>query len=240
MVRSIFTLIAIFFSTFTVSVLCVLFSVFGAYSKLLNFIAKSWTGSILFAAGVKLEIEGLDKFDKTKSYIFIGNHQSHFDVFAVFTAIPLTARFMAKKELYKIPIFGWALAATGTVKIDRSNRENSISSMNDALARIRQGVSVIVFPEGTRSEDGQIKAFKKGGFVLALKGGIPLVPVSVSGSRFIQKKHSARITPGKIKIIFGSPIDTSQYSYQDREKLSETVRNFIIENYDEHYNERKQ
>ena len=239
MVRSIFAMIAIFILTLTVSVLCVLFRVFGAYSKLINFFAKSWTESILFAAGVKLEIEGLDKIDKTRSYIFIGNHQSHFDVFAIFTAVPLTARFMAKKELYKIPIFGWALSATGTVKIDRSNREKSITSMNDALTRIRRGVSVIVFPEGTRSEDGQIKAFKKGGFVLALKGGIPIVPVSVSGSRFIQKKHSTKITPGKIKIIFGTPIDTSQYSYQDREQMSTTVRNFIVENYDEHYNERK-
>jgi len=240
MVRSIFAMIAIFFLTLTVSVLCVLFRVFGAYSKLINFFAKSWTGSILLAAGVKLDIEGLDKIDKTKSYIFIGNHQSHFDVAAVFTALPLTARFMAKKELYKIPVFGWALAATGTVKIDRSNREKSIASMNDALARIRRGVSVIVFPEGTRSEDGQIQVFKKGGFVLALKGGIPVVPVSISGSRFILRKHDARVIPGKIKIIIGDPIDTSQYSYQDREELSDKVRNFIIENYDEHYNEREE
>ena len=237
MVRSIFTVITIAFTTFLVSVSCIVFGVFGSYNKLVNLIAKTWTRSILFAAGVKLDIEGLDKIDKTKSYIFIGNHQSLFDVAALFTAIPLTARFMAKKELYKIPIFGWALAATGTIKIDRSNREKSIASMNDALARIRRGVSVIVFPEGTRSEDGQIQAFKKGGFVLALKGSIPVVPVSISGSRFILRKHNARVIPGKIKIIIGDPIDTSQYSYQDREELSNTVRNFIVENYDEHYNE---
>jgi 1-acyl-sn-glycerol-3-phosphate acyltransferase len=237
MLRAVFTLITVVVMTLLISILCIIFSVFGPYSRIINMFAKAWTGSILFAAGVKLEIEGMDKIDKSKSYIFIGNHQSHFDVFAIFTALPLTARFMAKAELYKIPVFGWALSATGTVKIDRSNRTRSIASMNDALERIRKGVSVVVFPEGTRSEDGVIKDFKKGGFVLALKGHIPIIPVSISGSRFILKKHSMGVKPGYLKMVFGEPIDTSPYAYQDRDQLSDRVRRFIIDHYDPHYNE---
>jgi 1-acyl-sn-glycerol-3-phosphate acyltransferase len=237
MIRAAFTMITVFVVTSAVSFLCVVFSVFGSYSKIINYLAKFWTRSILFAAGVKLVIEGLEKVDRNKSYIFIGNHQSHFDVMAVFSALPLTARFMAKKELYKIPLFGWALAATGTIRIDRSNREKSIASMNNALERIKQGVSIAIFAEGTRSDDGNIKEFKKGGFVLAIKGGIPIVPLSVSGSRFILRKHSLKVTPGKIKMVFSDPIDTAKYSYQDRQKLSELTRNIILENFDKNYNE---
>jgi 1-acyl-sn-glycerol-3-phosphate acyltransferase len=237
MLRGLLTLITVIVMTLVVSLLCIIFSIFGPYSRLINLFAKAWTGSILLAAGVKLEITGLEKIDRTKSYIFIGNHQSHFDVFAIFTSLPLTARFMAKAELYRIPVFGWALTATGTVRIDRSNREKSIASMNDALERIRKGVSVVIFPEGTRSVDGEIKDFKKGGFVLALKGQIPIVPVSISGSRFILRKHSMSVKPGKLKMVFGDPIDTGSYTYQDREKLSDRVRQFIIAHYDPHYNE---
>jgi 1-acyl-sn-glycerol-3-phosphate acyltransferase len=230
-------MITVIVVTSVVSFLCVVFSVFGSYSKIINYLAKFWTRSILFSAGVKLVIEGLEKVDKNKSYIFIGNHQSHFDVMAVFSVLPLKARFMAKKELYKIPLFGWALAATGTIKIDRSNREKSIVSMNNALERIKQGVSIAIFAEGTRSEDGSIKEFKKGGFVLAIKGGIPIVPVSVSGSRFILRKHSFKVKPGKIKMVFSDPINTRKYSYQDREKLSELTRSIILKNFDKNYNE---
>jgi 1-acyl-sn-glycerol-3-phosphate acyltransferase len=139
--------------------------------------------------------------------------------------------------LFKIPVFGWSLYASGTIRIDRSNRERAIESINNALDRIRKGLSLVVFPEGTRSDDGKIHAFKKGGFVLAIKGGIPIIPVSVSGSRFILRKHSKRIHPGEIKIVISDPIYTKGYSYQEREKLSDDVRNIIIQNYDEHYNE---
>ena len=225
--------------TLICSSLATIFGLFGPYSIIIYYIAKIWTNSILFAAGVKLHVEGLEKIDPRKSYIFIGNHQSHFDVLSVFSALPLTVRFMAKKELFKIPVFGWSLYASGTIRIDRSNRERAIKSMNNALDRIKRGVSVVVFPEGTRSEDGKIRDFKKGGFVLAIKGRIPIVPVSISGSRFILPKNTIRINPGEIKIIINEPIQTDQFNYQEREKLSSEVRRIIVENYDEHFNEDK-
>ena len=109
--------------------------------------------------------------------------------------------------------------------------------MNNALERIKQGVSIAIFAEGTRSKDGSIKEFKKGGFVLAIKGDIPIVPVSVSGSRFIIPKHSLKVKPGKIKMVFSDPKNTRKYSYQDREKLSELTRSIILKNFDKNYNE---
>jgi len=237
MLRTLFAILTVIIMTFIVSSLIIIFGIFGPYSKIIYYLAKTWTNSILFSAGVKLKIEGLENIDKSKSYIFIGNHQSHFDVLSVFSAIPLTVRFMAKKELYKIPVFGWALYASGTIRIDRSNRERAIDSVNNALDRIKKGVSVVVFPEGTRSEDGKIREFKKGGFVLAIKGGVPIVPISVSGSRFILKKNSMQINPGEIKIVISEPINTKDLSYQEREELSKNIRNIIIQNYDKHYNE---
>ena len=148
MIRTIFTFISVIIMTLICSSLATIFGLFGPYSIIVYYIAKIWTNSILFAAGVKLHVEGLEKIDPKKSYIFIGNHQSHFDVLSVFSALPLTVRFMAKKELFKIPIFGWSLYASGTIRIDRSNRQKAISSMNNALDRINRGVSVVVFPEG--------------------------------------------------------------------------------------------
>jgi 1-acyl-sn-glycerol-3-phosphate acyltransferase len=239
MFRTVLTLLTVVIMTFICSSLATIFSIFGPYSIIIYYIAKIWTNSILFAAGVKLQIEGLEKIDPQKSYIFIGNHQSHFDVLSVFSMLPLTVRFMAKKELFKIPIFGWSLYASGTIRIDRSNRQRAIESMNNALDRINRGVSVVIFPEGTRSEDGKIREFKKGGFVLAIKGEIPIVPISISGSRFILPKNSIRIHPGKIKIVVSDPLSTNEYGYQERERLSSDVRKTIIENYDEHYHERR-
>jgi len=237
MIRTLFTIVTVIIITFIVSSLTIIFGIFGPYSKIIYYLGKSWTNSILFLAGVKIKVHGLEKIDKSKSYIFIGNHQSHFDVLSVFSAIPLTVRFMAKKELFKIPVFGWALYASGTIQIDRSNRSKAIKSMNNALDRIRNGVSVVVFPEGTRSDDGKIHAFKKGGFVLAIKGENLIIPISISGSRFILRKNSNRIYPGEIKIVISDPINTKDFGYQKREKLSIYVRDIIIQNYDEHYNE---
>jgi 1-acyl-sn-glycerol-3-phosphate acyltransferase len=237
MIRTIITVATVIIMTLICSSLATIFGLFGPYSKIIYIIAKIWTNSILFAAGVKLHVEGIEKIDPKKSYIFIGNHQSHFDVLSLFSVLPLTVRFMAKKELFKIPVFGWSLYASGTIRIDRSNRERAISSMNNALNRIKRGVSVVVFPEGTRSEEGIIREFKKGGFVLAIKGEIPVVPVSISGSRFILPKNTIRIRPGNIKLVISDPINTKDYGYQQREKLSRNVRDIIIENYDEHYNE---
>ena len=227
--RKIYTLIA--------GLIIIVLYPFGSYNKVTNKTALIWSKSIVWAAGAKIELHGLDKIDFNKSYVFAGNHQSHIDVVAVFSILPLTVRYIAKKELFRIPLFGWAMSAAGTIKVDRSNREKAIKSIETAGETIKKGVSVILFPEGTRSPDGEIHAFKKGAFVLASKSSVPVVPISISGTRNILKKHSLRLTPGKVKIVISDPIDSSKYKLDDREKFASDVRQVIIKNFDKDFNE---
>jgi 1-acyl-sn-glycerol-3-phosphate acyltransferase len=209
---------------------------FNPYSKLINSCARYWAKTILLSAGTRLEITGLENIDSTKNYVIMANHQSQFDILALYSIIPLTARFIAKKELYKVPVFGWILSTTGMIKIDRSNREKAIQSLNDALATIkRERVSLIVFPEGTRSLDGNIHNFKKGGFIIAIKGKIPIIPVSISGSLNISKKNSFKISRGRIKVFIDQPLMIKNYTYNQRQELINTTRQIIIKNFIKDY-----
>jgi 1-acyl-sn-glycerol-3-phosphate acyltransferase len=151
--------------------------------------------------------------------------------------LPMTVRFFTKKELFRIPLFGSAISAVGMIKIDRSNHEHSVRTMNHAVDTIRKfDVSVVIFPEGTRSPDGKIRAFKKGGFIVAIKGGVPVVPVAISGSHRILKKHTLRVQPGRVKVVFGKPIETSGMTYRERDLLIQRTRDEIIAMIDESYN----
>jgi len=236
MIRTFFTMIVIIVMTFLCGTFIILICPFGKYNRLTNATARVWAKSILLTAGTKVETYGLEKIDVSKPHIFVGNHQSHFDVLSTFSILPVTARFVAKKELFKFPVFGWAMTAAGIIKIDRANREKSLKSIEKAIQTIKNGVSVILFPEGTRSHDGEINSFKKGAFVMSVKGQIPIVPLSISGTRYILKKHSIKLKPGKVKIIVCDPIDPSVYNYQSREQFAEDVRQIIINNFDSEYN----
>ncbi len=236
MIRIIITMIVIALMTLICGLLIILLWPFGPYNKLTNKLARAWAKSILFSAGTKVEVEGLDKVDVTKQYIFVSNHQSHFDVLSAFSILPMTVRYIAKKELFIIPIFGWAMTAAGIIKVDRSNREKAIKSIEKAIDTIKKGVSIILFPEGTRSPDGEIHKFKKGAFVMAVKGQISVIPLSISGARYILKKHSLKLKPGKVKIVISDPIDSSKYNYENREQFANDAREIIINNFDSNYN----
>ena len=210
-----FTMLVVAVMTFLCGLIIILLYPFGPYNKVTNKTSLIWAKSIVWAAGAKIEVHGLEKIDFNKSYVFAGNHQSHIDVVAVFSILPLTVRYIAKKELFRIPFFGWAMAAAGIIKVDRSNREKAIKSIERAGESIKNGVSVILFPEGTRSPDGEIHAFKKGAFVLAIKSGVPVVPISISGTRRILEKHSLSLNPGTVKIVISEPIDSSKYNLEE-------------------------
>ena len=213
MIRTIFVMITVTIMTIIIGLSVIIVGLFNPYSQAVNVLGRLWSRSLLLAGGVKLIVEGLEHIDPGKSYVIMGNHQSHYDVPALFSIVKnLTIRFFTKKELFSIPLFGRAMKSAGMIQIDRSNREKAIDSMNLAVDRIHKGVSLVVFPEGTRSSDGNVHQFKKGGFVIAIKGKISILPVSISGSRFILKKHSSRIKPGTIKIVFSSPINTQNHS----------------------------
>jgi 1-acyl-sn-glycerol-3-phosphate acyltransferase len=209
------------------------------YSRFNNLIIRTWSGYILKAAGVKIEVENVDTIKNAVPAIIVGNHQSQFDVVALAYALPIPVRFLAKKELFKIPFFGGGMKGAGIIPIDRQNRTKAIESIRHAEEVIRKHkLGIVAFPEGTRSPDGEIRKFKKGPFILAINTQLPIVPVSISGTRFIMKKGTAKIRAGKIKIVIHEPIQTTGLTLNDRDELLEKVRNVIISGYDHYYGEK--
>ncbi len=195
-------------------------------------VGRHWVDWIFRTCGIRVVVEGLDHIDPEQPYIFMCNHQSVADIGVLILTLPVSWRFVAKRELLKIPFFGWAVAASRQVVIDRGNRPRAVESLKIAAARIRGGVNVIIFPEGTRSETGEMRGFKSGGFHLAIESGAPILPVTVSGSQRITPKRSLRVESGTIKIVYGRPIPTDHLDIEDRHALKETVRKAIAEGYD--------
>ncbi len=240
MIRTLFTMITIFVMTIIIGISVILVGWVNPYSQAVNILGRIWSRSILWAAGAKVIVEGLENIDPNTSYVIMGNHQSHFDVPAIFCSVKtLTIRFFTKRELFSIPLFGWAMKFAGMIKIDRSNRKKAIESMNQAVDATHKGVSLVVFPEGTRSSDGEFQKFKKGGFVISIRGDIPILPVSVSGSRLILKKHTLKVDPGVIKIVFGKPVETKEYGQENKSDLIAKLQEIIEGNMDQEVNERK-
>jgi len=182
--------------------------------------ARGWARAIMRAAGVKVRFDGLENLRPDSPQIVVANHQSWFDVFALAAELPVRYRFVAKKELGEIPIFGRAWMSCGHVSVDRGNREAAIEALDQAWREVHEDkLTMILFPEGTRSPDGRLKPFKKGAFVLAVQGQVPLVPMAVTGSREIMPKGRNRIRSGEIVIRVGEPILTKGSTIRDRNRL---------------------
>jgi len=190
-------------------------------------VARFWCRLNLALSGVSASMSGEDRIDQNQSYIVMANHQSHYDVFALMGLLPLQLRWVIKMELRKIPIFGIACEKVGYIFIDRGNHEKAQKSLEAAGEKIRAGSSVIFFPEGTRSADGKLQTFKKGGFVIALEAQVPILPVTVVGGKEILPKGSLRILPGDMKVIIHEPIPVAGYTYETKERLMERVREAI-------------
>lgn len=190
---------------------------------------RVWAPVLLWAGGARLEVHGQHHVDPSRPTLYISNHQSTIDIPALFVAIPVNLRFVAKKQLQYVPLLGWYMLLAGYIFVDRGNRAKAIQSLERAAERIRRGVSLIMYAEGTRSPDGRILPFKKGPFALALKAGVAVCPVTIEGSGRLMPKNSWRITPGPIKVKIGAPIDASKYGPDDRERLIHDVRQVIIQ-----------
>jgi len=181
-------------------------------------------------SGVKVEIFGLDKIDPKRTYVYMANHQSLVDGPLLFRIIPQQLRVLLKKEVFRIPLVGTAMKIVEFIPIDREDKEGARKSIELAIRKIKEkNYSFLIFPEGTRSLDGNLLPFKRGGFVLAIKSGVPIVPITIIGSRNVLPKKKFFLKKGKIKVIFHPPIPTVELKYEDRFMLTEKVRN-IIEN----------
>ncbi len=189
---------------------------------------KLWGKLVVAAAGVRLEIEGTDQIDPSQTYLFISNHLSNLDIPVLFVAVPQGVAFVAKKVLFYIPLFGWYLKAAGFVGINRRDLSQAKASLGLAATAARRGRSIVIFAEGTRSSDGSLQVFKKGPFHVALGSGVPIVPVSISGSFAVLPKGAWQIRPQPITVVFGKPIPIAPYLPDRREALSQAVREQIV------------
>jgi 1-acyl-sn-glycerol-3-phosphate acyltransferase len=162
----------------------------------------------------------------------MSNHQGAYDIFALESHLPFHFKWLAKKELFFIPVLGWAMAAVGYISIDREGTRETVRAMKEAARKIQEGMSLVIFPEGARSPNGSIQPFKKGGFTLAIKSRVPIIPVSITGSREIMPKEKLTIASGEIRIRIDAPIETQNYSLKDRNSLMEKVRQTISKNFE--------
>ncbi len=192
-----------------------------------HFIGKFWSRMNLFLVGAKISIMGIEHITGQSSYIIMSNHQSQFDVWSLIGYLPLQLRWVMKKELHKVPIFGFACERMGHIFVDRHNPGKSHEELKVLKDKFSKGASVVFFPEGTRSPDGKLLPFKKGGFVMSIQTGIPVLPVTVNGSRLLLPKDSTKFLPGTIQIIIHEPIRVDAYTYDTKEKLMEKVRQVI-------------
>lgn len=191
--------------------------------------AKIWSALLLKASWLEVQVRREGEIEPGTSYIYLANHQSLFDIPVLLSTVPGQVRMMAKRSLFRIPIFGWALSAGGFIPIDRGDRSTARQSFAAAMKRLRGGISILLFPEGTRSLTDTLLPFQRGGFLLALKLGLPIVPVGIRGSRDVQKKGSWAIRPSPVVVSYGAPIRVADYGLRRKGELVEEVRRRIAE-----------
>jgi len=177
---------------------------------------------LIWISGSKLTVYGAENAPKDKPVIFVANHCSHLDIGVLCRVAPVNLHFIGKKELMWVPIVGWYMVVAGHILIDRSNKRKAVLSLKQAAIKIKNGKSVAMYPEGTRSKTGQLSVFKKGAFHLAIDAGVSVVPVHIKGTHEIWPAKKNTITPGPITVHIGKPIDSSKYS-------KDTVRDFVAE-----------
>lgn len=197
-------------------------------AALIDHIIRGWARCFLMAAGARLSTTGGDKLDRDTQYVFAANHLSNLDIPAMFLSVRHPIRFLAKKEVYSIPLFGRALIAVGMIRTDREARAEAHAAINEGVADARRrGHSIIVFPEGTRSLDGKMHEFRKGAFRIAITNGLPVVPVSVIGTWDVWKPGSKVVHPGRVRTIVHAPISTEGLTVRDINALRLQVEDVV-------------
>ena len=196
--------------------------------KIFRWVTKSYSAVALPLFGVTLETRGLSRVDRGKPYVFMSNHVSHVDSPALALSIPHPLHWVFKKELSRIPVFGWVLLSLGQIMVDRADASQAREALASAASGLAGNNSVLIYPEGTRSKDGRLQPFKKGGFFIALRAGLPIVPVRVSGSRDIVPSGSLSIRPGNVVVELFDPVPTDGMTEADIPALMARVRDALL------------
>ena len=226
-----FRLTLVLLITSVLSTVIILLGIFDRHGKQVYRINQLWTWLVLRIARISLTVRGLDNLDPSEQYVFMVNHQSNIDIPVLVESLSrFQLRWIAKKELLWVPLFGWAMWATKHITVNRSDPNDARKSLERAKQHMAAGISVVVFPEGTRSRDGKLLPFKKGGFLLALQTGKNIVPVTINGSGHLLPSGDWRLRSGNVEVVVGKPIMTETFRAGSIRPLSDRVRQAIAAN----------
>jgi len=228
LVVSLWSWAAIALSTTVFGLLAILTSWVPPRGRLYLFWARGWARTILFLTGIPATIEVADEAAALPQAIYMSNHESGIDILLLLLAIRQDVRFLAKRALFFVPFMGWSMWLAGFVPVDRRRTDRAKEVLSELESRLAKGKSILVFPEGTRSRDGRLGPFKKSGFLTALKSGVPIVPVGVSGARAVLGAQGIVVRRGPVRVRAGRPILTASLSVHARRELMEKVRREIL------------
>ena len=195
--------------------------------KIIYTTSQFWSWFVLGISGVKVKVIGLENIPRNESVIYVSNHESSFDIPALFLGLPVPLFYLAKAELKKIPFFGWYVKAVGMVFVDRANHQNAMNSLIEAGNEIKKGKNIITFPEGSRTRDGKIKRFRRGSFILALENNIDIIPIAITGARAVNPPGYV-ITPGTITLTIGERFKTQKYDVNDPDFYAKQVEDWVV------------
>jgi len=231
------TIIVTIVATTAMGVPCIIARMAGVKDRagsIYDHVPRVWSRIMLAGAGVRVVVHNRERAHSGGAHVFVSNHMSWFDIPSLASQLP-RYKFVAKAELFKVPVFGPAIRAIGMVPIERQNRKAAFEAYDAAAEKIREGNSVVVFPEGTRGEDYPIRPFKKGPFVLAIASGAPIIPVLLYGTREVLGRGSFLVRPGTVHVHLLEPIEVEGLEYNARQELAETVRARIADALRTHY-----
>jgi len=214
-------LVSLFFS-----IVLIILSPFNYKGKVIHWLSKAYSKTLLLICGVKLEVIGRENVDTRRNYIYVSNHLSYFDIPVFMQAAPTDYRFIYKSSINYVPFFGWSLYLGGYIPINRENVRKALKSLQRGIKKLEKGYSLIIFPEGTRSRTGEINKFKKGIFYLAYHSNAKIVPVTIIGTNKIMPPDRLRINSGRVKVIFAEPIN-----FEEGNEFLEKLRTIINSNY---------
>lgn len=218
---------AITIYTIVLGTLSLASSLFDARGYFGHWCARTWARLILATTGVRVQVDGVQRLQPGRSYVFVSNHQSHYDTAVLFATLPFQLRIIAKASLGSFPFLGWHLRRTGHILVDR-RRPDRLAIFGWAERMLHQGLSLIVYAEGTRSDDGHVQRFKAGSFQIALQTGLPVVPVSIRGTRDVMPKGELAARSGVVRLVLHEPIDTCGLADTDPREFAERVRRIIV------------
>jgi len=190
-------------------------------------LARGWARVILAASGVSVRVLHSERLRPGQSFVVAPNHESFYDILVLFAFLPVSMRFLAKRNLFRVPILGWSMAAAGFVPVDRGEPGRSTATIETGLKRLERGLSLIVFPEETRTRTGDLLPFKTGAALLALRSGLPLLPIGIGGTFRIQRRGGFTITPSQVALAIGEPILVEGHSPRERTALTESLRESV-------------